>query len=230
MIIPPSPVFAGLTEHERQLTLAAAEPRVLKVRDVLAREGDPATTFYIVQVGHLKLTKASEDGHEMVVRFVGPGEPFAGIVAAGQATYPVSAVAVEPTRTLGWTREVLARLVVEFPTLKTNIVNQITQHMTDALSRVQELTTERVELRLARALLRLATHGGQRTPRGLEIAHPVTRQELADLVSATLFTVSRLLARWEHEGLIVSEHRHIVILKPGSLAALAKKSGARSRT
>jgi len=227
--IPPSPVFAGLTERDRRVVLAAAEPRVLKPRAVLAREGDAATTFSVVQLGHLKLTKVSEDGHEMIVRFVGPGEPFAGVVAAGQATYPVSAIAIEPTRTLDWTRDVLLTLVTEFPRLKANIVDQITQHMTDALTRVQELTTDRVEVRLARALIRLAAHGGLQTPVGVEIAHPVTRQELADLISATLFTVSRLLARWEQQGLVATERRHIVIAKPEGLAVLARTSPRRRR-
>jgi CRP-like cAMP-binding protein len=222
MTAPANSIFHHVADADRERILAAAEPRVLKAREVLAQQGDPATTFHVVQLGHLKLTKVSPDGHEIVVRFVGPGEPFAAVVAVGAAAYPVSATAVEPTRTLGWSREALATLLTEFPQLRTNIVGQIAQHMSDALTRVQEISTARVEQRVARALLRLAEHGGQRTTAGVEIAHPLTRQELADLVSTTLFTVSRLLARWEERGLIASRHTHITLVKARDLAALAE--------
>lgn len=214
-------VFAGIAERERTRILAAARPHMLRTRDVLAREGDPATTFHVVQVGHLKLTKVSPDGREIVVRFLGPGSPFAAIVATGQAVYPVSATAVEPTRTLGWTREVLSKLIADVPQLRANLLRQITEHMTEALTRVQELATARVEQRLARALLRLAEHGGSRTAEGIAIAHPITRQELADLVSATLFTVSRTLARWQEQGLVASSHSRITVVRPRELASLA---------
>jgi CRP/FNR family transcriptional regulator, nitrogen oxide reductase regulator len=216
-----SPVLAGIAERDRAAILAAARPHMLRTRDVLAREGEPATTFHVVQLGHLKLTRLSPDGREIVVRFVGPGAPFAAIVATGQATYPVSATAIEPTRTLGWTREVLSRLLTDVPQLRANLLRQITEHMTEALTRVQELSTERVEQRLARALLRLAEHGGSRTADGIAIAHPITRQELADLVSTTLFTVSRTLARWQDEGLVASSHSRITVVRPRELAALA---------
>jgi CRP-like cAMP-binding protein len=89
--------------------------------------------------------------------------------------------------------------------------------MTDALSRVQELTTERVSQRLAKTLLRLTASGGRASGSAIEIVHPITRQELADLVGATLFTVSRLLARWEDRGLIRSARGHITVLDTEAL-------------
>ncbi len=222
-----SPIFAGLTVQEREAILSAAIPHILKMRDVLAREGEPAEAFHVVQLGHLKLTRVSADGSEIVMRFVGPGGPFAGVVAVGDATYPLTATAVEPTRTLGWPRAVLHELMALYPQLRNNIVSQISQHLTDALTRVQEVTSDRVEQRVARALIRLAEHGGVPSPDGIDIAHPITRDELAGLVGTTLFSVSRLLARWEADGVIASKHKRITVLKPARLAALAESPVAR---
>ena len=228
MIQDSSPIFAGLDDRARLAILSAARPHVLKARDVLAREGEPARTFHVVQLGHLKLSRVSPDGNEIVLRFVGPGEPFGGVVAVGDATYPLTATAAEPTRTLGWSRAVLEELMSAHPRLRTNIVSQISRHLSDALTRVQEVTSDRVEQRVARALVRLAAHGGVPTPHGVDIAHPVTRDELAGLVGTTLFTVSRLLARWETDGLIASRRRRITVLSPDRLAALAESPANRS--
>lgn len=245
MIHESSPVLAGLDTPARVQILAAARPVALKPRDVLAREGDPADVFYLVQVGHLKLSRLSPDGSEFVIRFVGPGEPFGGIVAIGDSAYPVTATAAEPTRVLSWKRDALHDVMDAFPQLRTNIVTQISQHLSDALTRLQETTTDRVEQRVARALLRLAAHGGVPTTAGVnvgrvdgvdpvdeasatsgsvDIAHPLTRGELAGLVSTSLFTVSRLLARWEADGLIASKHRRITVLNLAGLEALADPS------
>jgi CRP-like cAMP-binding protein len=118
---------------------------------------------------------------------------------------------------LGWERSTLMTLVARYPSLRTRIVEEIARHMTEALARVQELSTERVNQRLARTLLRLAAHGGRQDGDAVEIVHPITRQELADLVGATLFTVSRLLAKWQDRGVISSTRSHIRILKPAEL-------------
>jgi CRP-like cAMP-binding protein len=127
---------------------------------------------------------------------------------------------VEPARVLGWPRPVIADLVNKHPLLRGNILQEITRHMTDALARVSELSTERVSQRMARTLIRLAEHDGHERNGTIEIAHPITRQELADLTGTTLFTASRLLAGWEQRGLIESARGHVTLLKPSEIEAL----------
>ena len=216
-----SRIFDTLSDVQRTEVIAAARPKLLKTHEVLAEQGAEATTFYIVEVGHLKLSQVSHDGREVIARIAGPGQAYGGIVVLGHPNYPISATAIEPTRVLGWSRSVLMPLVAKYPEIRTGILEEIARHMTDALARVQELTTERVNQRLARTLLRLAAHGGRRDGDAIEIMHPITRQELADLVGATLFTVSRLLADWEDQGLIESQRAHIRLLKSQELQAIS---------
>jgi CRP/FNR family transcriptional regulator, nitrogen oxide reductase regulator len=213
-------IFSRLTDAARQKILAAAVPQMLTARQVLATEGEPASAFYLVVVGHLKLSKIAPDGREVIARFIGPGDPFAGIVVLGHPTYPVSATAVEPARVLRWARPVAIDLADRHPQLRANIQQEITRHMTDALERVSELTTERVSQRVARTLLRLAEHDGHVRGQSIEIAHPITRQELADLCGTTLFTVSRLLSRWEERGLVESTRGHVTLRQPSGIEAL----------
>lgn len=221
-------VFAGLSPQAQREILAAAFTKNLSARESLALEGEPADTFYLVVVGHLKLSKTAPDGREVIARFIGPGDPYAGVVLLNHPVYPVSAVAVEPSRVLGWPRASINNLAARHPPLRVNVLEEITRHMTDALDRVSELTTERVPQRVARTLLRLAEHDGHVIGDAIEIAHPVTRQELADLVGTTLFTVSRLLAAWDQQGLIHSTRGHVTVLKPLSLRALAESPDGES--
>lgn len=211
-----SRLFASLADAQRQSILQASRPRRLARREVLERQGDPARTFYLVAAGYLKLTQVTAGGEEVVVRFVGPGEPYGGVVVLDQDTYPVSAQAVEAATVLGWTREVMRALTNEIPQLRMNIVGEIAQHMRDALARVQQLQTARVGQRLAATLLHLARPIGAT----LRIAHPVTRQELAEMTGATLFTVSRTLSEWESRGWIATVQAHIELLQPTHIERL----------
>ena len=59
---------------------------------------------------------------------------------------------------------------------------------------------------------------------GVVIAHPLTRQELADLTGTTLYTVSRTLSTWQSDGVLETSSRRLIIRSPDKLAALAGPS------
>lgn len=206
-----SRIFDGLTDRERQEWLAVSQTRDFRRGQVVVRQGEPAELFCLVESGFLKLVQLTVDGHEVIVRFVGPGEPFAGVVALQAGQYPVTALAVEATRLHTWSAPVLARLLESYPQVRTNIMREIATHMSEALTRVRELTTDRVGQRLAHTLLRLMRQCGRTTDQGTLIVHTLTRQELADLTGTTLYTVSRTLSQWEDDGVIRCAGRRIVI-------------------
>jgi CRP-like cAMP-binding protein len=206
-----SRIFDGLTDAERDRWLARAATATLQRGQVIARQGDPAHHLYVLETGFLKILQLTADGTEVILRFIVPGEPFGGVVALGNATYPVTAVVVQPSVLCSWTREVVAELLAQTPQVRVNIMKEMATHMAEALTRVRELTTERVGQRLAQALLRLARQCGQAGPDGVLITQSLTRQELADLTGATLYTVSRTLAKWESLGLLESRKRLLLL-------------------
>ena len=94
-----------------------------------------------MQRGYLKLTQLTPEGAEVIVRFVGPGDPVAGVAALGEAPYPVTATACDAVDVLAWSRGQLAELLARYPQLKTNILREMTAHMDDALTRLRERAT-----------------------------------------------------------------------------------------
>lgn len=220
-----SRIFDGLTADERLIWLRAARTRDCPRGTVVARQGDPASEFYLVASGFLKVTQVTADGHELIVRFVGPGEPFGGVVVIDKAQYPVTAIAGEPTRLAGWSAEGLQSLLQRFPSVRANIMREMAAHMTDALTRVRELATERVGQRIAHALLRLMRQCGRPVPDGVLLAHSLTRQELANLTGTTLFTVSRTLSQWMADGVLGAQGRRVVIRDRARLEQLSLSTG-----
>ena len=177
--------------------------------------------LYLVGAGFLKVVQGTAAGHELIVRFVGPGEPFGGVVALEGAAYPVTAVAVQLTRVVSWHVSTLRPLLDRHPQVRANLMREMAAHMTDALTRVQELSTARVGQRLAYALLRLMHQCGRRSDQGVLLLHSLTRQELAELTGTTIYTVSRTLSQWTVDGVLGAEGRRLVICDPDRLERLS---------
>ena len=186
-----SRLFQAMPPADSQAVLGAGVHRSLRKGQVLLRQGEPASTFFLMQRGYLKLTQLTPEGAEVIVRFVGPGDPVAGVAALGEAPYPVTATACDAVDVLAWSRGQLADLLARYPQLKTNILREMTAHMDDALTRLRELATLDVRQRLAHTLLRLTVKSAAAGAGGLTVPHTLTRQELAELTGTTLFTVSR---------------------------------------
>ena len=216
-----SRIFDGLTDSERERWLGRATRSTVERGRTLARQGEPARHFHLLETGFLKLLQLTPEGAEVIVRFIVAGEPFGGVVALNDAPYPVTAVAVQPSTLRTWPREQVAELLRETPQVRVNIMREMAMHMTAALTRVRELTTARVDQRLAHTLIRLADQCGRREPDGVLIAQPLTRQEIADLTGTTLYTVSRTLAKWESMGLIETRKRMLLVRSPEELESVA---------
>ena len=207
--------------------MAEGVPTIVKRGDTIAREGEAADRLYLVIEGLLKLSQLSADGREVIVRLVGSGEPFGGMASVRGAPYPVTAVAAASSRLVAWPRAVLDRLLDRTPQVRANIMREMAAHVTDAITRVRELSTERVAARLAHTLLRLASQCGRATGDGVLIDHVFTRQDLADMTGTTLYTVSRTLSEWEAQGLVQSVRRKLLVRAPDRLQALADSAPLR---
>src|SRR2546422_7218183 len=81
-----------------------------------------------------------------------------------------------------------------------NALRFVANRYHDLQRRYRQAMTERVERRVARALLRLVHKAGHRVDKGVEIDFPISRQNIAEMTGTTLFTVSRLLSAWEERA------------------------------
>lgn len=215
-----SRLFHDIPSRDREQILAVGVRRSLRKAQVLLRQGEQASTFFLMERGYLKLTQITPEGAEVIVRFVGPGDPVGGVAALSETPYPVTATACDVVNLVAWPRKLLAELLERYPQLKTNILREMTAHMDDALTRLRELATLKVSQRLAHTLLRLS-HPSKATG-AAAVPHSLTRQELAELTGTTLFTVSRILTDWEAAGLVRSARARVEVLDAEGLRHAAE--------
>jgi CRP-like cAMP-binding protein len=215
-------LFDGLAADVLTRILAQAHSKAIGAGERFFHEGDPADAFFVLTRGRVKLTQLTPEGHQVVLRIIGAGEAFGGAGAFGDLTYPTSAEAIEPGVALLWTSSAMRQLLETEPKLALNAVRFVAGRLHDLQRRHRQLMTERVERRVARAVLRLVHEAGRRVDVGVEIDFPVSRQDLAEMTGTTLYTVSRLLSAWEERGILQSGRQRIILTKPHALVALAE--------
>jgi CRP/FNR family transcriptional regulator, nitrogen oxide reductase regulator len=213
-------LLEGLTESERDEFVAAATPQQLKAHDILAQQGAPAMAFYVVEVGYLRVSQSDDNGREISGRTIGPGHGFGGAVAMGRPRYTTSARALQPARVLRWQRPMLRALLDKYPQVRGQIMRDETRPA-DQRERQQEAAAAGLSSRLARILIALSAHGSRSTGASIDIVHPLTRQDMADLLGVPAVDVSVPLAGLEKAGLISTTRSHVRILNLPDLETAA---------
>ena len=81
--------------HERLLKKYKARLARCRKGEMVFHQGDPATDFYIVKSGKVKMTTYSEDGREFVQGYFTEGQSFGEPPFFNHLPYPATAIAVE---------------------------------------------------------------------------------------------------------------------------------------
>ena len=216
------PLFAGFGTEELSDILREARSVRFARNSPVFEEGQDAHSFFVLLHGHVRATKTTPAGEQVVVRYVAPGETFGVAMAIGLPRYPATATAVDDSVVLAWPSTTWPRLVAKFPALATNTLQTIGSRLQETHTRVVEMSTQQVERRVAHALLRLAKQSGRKVEHGIEIDFPISRQDIAQMTGTTLHTVSRILSGWESRGLIEGGRQRIVLREPHKLFVLAE--------
>jgi CRP-like cAMP-binding protein len=206
------------------LRQVAAHLRVKRVArgDFVFLEGDVARSLNLLAAGRVKVVRETEEGREVILRQIQPGEIFGGAGGWGESVYPASARTQEAAVVLQLPADAFTALLREQPDFALAVIRELGTRLREAEARIRDLQSERVERRLARALLRLAGKAGVPSDRGVEVGVPLTRQDLAELAGTTLSTASRTLAAWDQQGIIAAGRERVTILRPHALVAVAE--------
>ena len=215
-------LFKSLPDADLDAVLQTAQVYRLNAGDAAFRQGEVADRFFVLLHGHLKVVQITPDGEQVVVRYVSPGDVFGIARAMRRPNYPASTIAVQESLALSWPSTEWDQFTATNPHFASNALQTVGQRLQDAHSRIQELSTEEVEQRVARAILRLVDQSGQQTPEGIVIDFPITRQDIAEMTGTTLHTVSRLMSAWEKRGLVTSGRKRIVVCAIDDLIRLAE--------
>lgn len=216
------PLFHDLSRGSILELCRGGEIHTSRHREVLFRFSQEAGWFGIVLSGAYKLSRPSPGGEDTIVHFSTPGDVIAAfIMAQPRPLFPVSAIAMGPSRLLKIPRQAYITSWKQNPDLIFRIQNLLSSRMS-LMQDQRVLVRAPLSLKVANLLINLL----DKNPRdeGLELPLPLTRKEIADNLGASVEAVIRVMSEWSKQGWIETNDQHIRVLRPDVLLNQLKEA------
>ena len=205
------PLFGKLAPEELDRLVAYMRLVRYPARTVLFRKGDPGSNMMVVVRGRVKVCSHSEDGKELVLNLINPGEVVGEIALLDGADRTADAVTLTDTELLVLERRDFVPFLQRHP----DACMRLFAVLCERLRRTSELLEEALFLegssRLAKRLAHLAEVFGKPVPGGVRIDIPLSQQQLGSMVGMSRESMNKQLKQWRQEGLIrVEDGRYIL--------------------
>ncbi|MEQ4616591.1 MAG: Crp/Fnr family transcriptional regulator [Corticimicrobacter sp.] len=169
---------------------------------------EPATAFYLVKEGQVRLYRPNHEGNEKVFQVVSPGDLIAETAMfAEPCRYPLSAQAETAVCLYRVTRTTLLDLTRQSADFAMQLLATMSARIYQAVNRIDHLTIGNASQRLVLHLIDLS-----REQRSRRIHFPVSGGALARQLNIAPETLSRQLNHFKRTGLLDGRNRDWVLL------------------
>ena len=214
-----SKFLAGLNDAVvRQLLDDALVRHIAPKKDIIVK-GEHPDHIFLLKIGRMRSYIVTEDGSEIVLLWATPGEVL-GLVSLlpSPPNYMANTRTVTACDCFVWNHETIRKLATEHPQIMENGFRLAIHHLTAYMERHINFVTKSATSRLANQLIQLATSAGEIARSGINI--DITNEQLSSLADVGYFTTSRVLSKWEHDGMLAKKRGRVTLLDPESLMAV----------
>jgi CRP/FNR family transcriptional regulator len=185
--------------------------------DHLFREGDTFNAIAAVRAGVVKTTVVDGQGREQVLGFHLPGEVI-GLNAIHANKYPCDAIALDTVTLCRFSFPQIATLASRLPGLQQHLFKLLSADIGKAAVLAGDFSADE---RMAAFILSLSRRYAARGYSASRLHLPMARADIANYLGLAAETVSRVLRRFQLDGLIAVDRREMEILDPARIGALA---------
>jgi CRP/FNR family transcriptional regulator len=189
--------------------------KTMPAKTTIFDQGDDARIVYLVKRGKVKIAHLTEDGKEVLISVLGPGDLFGEEVIFNEKDIERTTIArcLEPTLLCMARSEDIFAMVSRHPVLALNIAKYLQEQRDDALAIVEEVAYLKVQDRLLRLLERLAQEHGVPEEHGTRLDLHLTHAEIASLIGSTRETVTLHLSNLVKGGFLRMAGKSMVLAR-----------------
>ncbi len=213
-------LFQALPPAELDAVLARAAVRRVRRSEVIRRRGDPGTGMVVIVTGRVRVSLLSEDGREVTLAVLGPGEVLGEMTLLDGGACSADASAQEDSVLLSLERTQFLRLLRSNGELCLQLMAMLSRRLRQTNAALEDMALLDLPTRLGRLLLRLSKDYGVSSPRGIRIEVKLSQKDLSSLAGASREKVNKQLRQWEQDGIVGKDAGRLLVMKPQALAPL----------
>jgi CRP/FNR family transcriptional regulator len=200
-------VFPDIYERETvEAILEIGKLKKIRADDWMVDIGDPIVYMPLLLKGQLRILREDEDGHELLLYYIHPGETCAMslICCSGNAVSNVRAVAEEDSELLLLPIQIIDEWTTKYPSFKSFILKTYQKRFEELLNTIDSIAFHNLDDRLSQLLKQKSEKEGSELK--------TTHQELANQLNSSREVISRLLKQMERKGKIQMGRNKITLL------------------
>lgn len=189
-----------------------AHKRSFPPKHTIIHAGDEPQSLYLILEGSVSILLEDEDGREIVLAYLGPGEFFGEMCLFPDQRLRTAIVRTRmPTLVAEVGYQSFRTFAVDHTDIMFELAGQLAARLRDTTRRLGDLAFLDVAGRMAHILLELVNKPDAH-PHARGTLIRTSRQELARLVGCSREMAGRVLKKLEEDGMVVSQGRSILVL------------------
>jgi CRP/FNR family cyclic AMP-dependent transcriptional regulator len=217
------PLFEGVAPTDVARVASAFTARTYARGEAVDVSANGRRTLILAQ-GAVRLVRSGPDQRFLGVGLLAEGGLFGQLPFTSTPPAESAETLIESRVLLVQTSD-LERIAGAYPVVAANLLSEVGARLAATNDRLAGLAFQSVPARLAAALEELSERYGRMTPRGVRIDLRLTHGQLAELVSTTRETLTKVAGWLRSEGIATLGRREIWIDDPAGLEEVA--TGAR---
>ena len=204
-------IFSDLSEKECESLKPICKPRNYLKNSMIILEEEYGDLVFVVRSGTIKITRVNDEGKEVILALLGPGEIFGELAVLDGEARSANALAQENCKLLAINKEDFLDILKNHSSVSYNVMCELAKRLRKSDQQIEALSLSDAEHRIGVSLLNLAEDMGVIRKGKVTIQNLAFQQDIANMAGTSRETVSRVLKILENKSMISKEGHTLTI-------------------
>ena len=205
------PMFVDLNEEELASVEESCTPRKYPKNSMVILEEEFGDIIFIILVGTVKITRVNDEGKEVILSLLGPGEVFGEMAILDGEARSANALAQEDCELLAIQKSEFLNLLKRNFKISFALLGELAKRLRKSDQQIEALSLDDAEHRIGVSILNLAEEMGVIRQGAVTVDNLPYQQDIANMAGTSRETVSRVMKMFEERGLIPKEGHKMTI-------------------
>ena len=204
-------IFSDLAEKELEILQKMCKPRKYLKNSMIILEEEYGDLVFVVETGTIKITRVNDEGKEVILALLGPGEIFGELAILDGEARSANALAQENCQLWAINKEDFLEILKNHFSVSYNLMCELAKRLRKSDQQIEALSLSDAEHRIGVSLLNLAEDMGVIRKGKVTIQNLPFQQDIANMAGTSRETVSRVLKILENKSMISKEGHTLII-------------------
>lgn len=215
-------IFDGMDDSQMKMVEKMTTMSKLGKHHPIYFPEQPSNNIFFLKEGHVKLYRLHEDGREVILDILGPGEIFGELSIIDQDGRRDGAETIDDALVCSMSMKDFENMLPHNPSLNLQLTKWVGLRLRRFEEKISDLAFKDVTKRIISFLVRYADDFGKIKEGTVQISSSLSHQEIAYLTAASRQTVTTVLNDLKDKGLIDFTRKILTIRNLKELEALSR--------